>query len=103
MTKWYAPLEQLIETFVEKHDLTETQQFRALVEEVGELSEALNTGGEDDEVLEELADIVFIAYTLAIMRDESLTDETWDVADENLAKSPSREGEKITKEVSTDD
>jgi len=87
----------LAKKFVNKHDLSETQQFRALVEEVGELSEALNTDASDEQVVEELADIGFIAYTLAEMRDEQFWHEVHMTAEENLQKSASTEGAKITK------
>ena len=84
--------------FIDKHDPSEDQQHKALIEEVGELAEALNRDADDDAVAEELADIVFIAYTLAYMRDVDLEYETVQTARENVDKDTSTDGAKITKQ-----
>lgn len=83
--------------FVEKHSVTEDQQIKALVEEVGELAEKYNTDSSDAEVAEELADVIFVARTLAELRDINISEEVNKVADENLKKNSETDGQKVTK------
>jgi len=87
-------LQAAIARFNSRHDVTEDQQFKMLCEEVGELAEALNTDGD---VAEELADVIFVARSLAEIRDINITDEVADVTWENLDKDESTEGQKVTK------
>ena len=92
-------LRTAIEAFIDKHDPSDDQQHKALVEEVGELAEALNRDASDEDVTEELADIVFVAHTLSYMRGIDLEFETVKTARENVNKSTATEGNKITKAV----
>jgi len=112
-----------IHRFNEKHDVTEDQQFKMLCEEVGELAEALNTGSGDERVAEEgagsqretsinagngeiasaLADVIFVARSLAELRDINITHEVAAVTEENLAKDESTDGQKVTKATSGTD
>lgn len=87
-------LQAAIARFNSRHDVTEDQQFKALIEEVGELSEAYNTDGD---VAEELADVIFVARSLAELRDINITDEVHEVTQENLQKDKSTGGQKVTK------
>ena len=87
-----------IARFNGKHDVTEDQQFKALIEEVGELSEALYTDGTDEQVAEELADVLFVARSLAELRDIDIGKELNTVIEENIQKDESRNGEKVTKQ-----
>jgi len=87
-----------IARFNGKHDVTEDQQFKALIEEVGELSEALYTDGTDEQVAEELADVLFVARSLAELRDIDIGKELNTVIEENIQKDESTDGEKVTKE-----
>ena len=88
-----------------------------LCEEVGELAEALNTGSGDERVAEEgtgsqretsinagngeiasaLADVIFVARSLAELRDINITSEVESVASENLQKDIETYGQKISK------
>lgn len=88
--------------FNEKHSPTEDQQFMALVEELGELAEAYNTDASDECIAEELADIIFIARTLAEMRDINISRAVNETARENNQKDTSTEGQKITKSSDAD-
>jgi NTP pyrophosphatase (non-canonical NTP hydrolase) len=92
-----VPMEA-IELFVTKHNCMPTQQVLALVEEVGELSEALNSGLSDDQLAEELADVVFVALTLGVIYDVDVASELHRVTQENLQKNTATEGSKVTKE-----
>jgi len=87
-----------IARFNGKHDVTEDQQFKALVEEVGELSEALYTDGTDEQVAEEIADVLFVCRSLAELRDIDIGKELNTVIEENIQKDESTDGEKVTKE-----
>ncbi len=94
-----VPLEA-IELFVRKHRCHPIQQVLALVEEVGEFSEAVNTESKEFsvEVAEELADIIFIALSLAIIYDVDVVSELHEVTQENLRKNADTQGNKVTKE-----
>ena len=87
-----------IARFNGKHDVTEDQQFKALVEEVGELSEALYTDGTDEQVAEEIADVLFVCRSLAELRDIDIGKRLNTVIEENIQKDESRNGEKVTKQ-----
>ena len=87
-----------IARFNGKHDVTEDQQFKALVEEVGELSEVYNRDTTDERVAEELADVLFVARSLAELRDIDIGKELNTVIEENIQKDESTDGEKVTKE-----
>ena len=89
--------------FNSKHSITEDQQFKALVEELGELSEALNTDATDEQVAEELADILFVSRSLAELREINISSELNGTIDENLGKNTATDGQKVTKEVSSDE
>jgi len=93
-------LQAAIARFNNRHEVTEDQQFKMLCEEVGELAEALNTNGGQYDVAEELADVIFVARSLAELRDINITHEVHDVTQENLEKDESTEGQKVTKSVS---
>jgi len=87
-----------IAQFNDKHDVTEDGQFRQLVEEIGELAEAYNREVGDETVGEELADVIFVARSLAELREINVTAMVDDVIDENLLKDTSTEGQKVTKD-----
>ena len=87
-----------IARFNGKHDVTEDQQFKALVEEVGELSEVYNRDTTDERVAEELADVLFVTRSLAELRDIDIGKELNTVIEENIQKDESTDGEKVTKE-----
>jgi len=88
-----------IAQFNSRHDITEDQQFKALVEEVGELAEALNRHRGDDAIAEELADVVFVARSLAELRDINITSELVETIAENNKKDESTSGQKVTKQT----
>jgi len=90
-------LQAAIARFNSRHDVTEDQQFKTLNEEVSELAEALNTDGGQYEIAAELADVIFVARSLAELRDINITHEVASVTEENLQKDESTEGQKITK------
>jgi len=104
--------------FNSKHDVTEDQQFKALVEEVeelrscyshrndsvknrevGELAEVYNRDTADERVAEELADVLFVARSLAELRDINVTAHLNDVIAENNAKNSETDGQKVTKDT----
>ena len=87
-----------IARFNGKHNVTEDQQFKALIEEVGELSEVYNRDTTDERVAEELADVLFVCRSLAELRDIDIGKELNTVIEENIQKDESTDGEKVTKE-----
>ena len=87
-----------VHRFNDKHDVTEDQQFRELIEEVGELSEAYNTDAQTDDVAMELADVIFVARSLAELRDIDITKHINEIVEENLDKDLSVDGDKVTKD-----
>jgi len=89
-----------IEEFVSKHGLTVHNQMLALMEEMGELGEAM-LRDDASAITEELGDIVFIAFSIAIMYDVDLERITEEIAAENIKKTRSTDGAKVTKD--TDD
>lgn len=91
-------IQDCIEQFNERHDVTERQQFQALVEEVGELSETLNRDSTENEIAEELADVIFVARSIAELHDIDIEAAVKQVTDENLQKNTSTDGTKVTKE-----
>ena len=95
--------EFLITRFVRKHDCTEDHQFNVLVEELGELAEARAREAGDEAVAEELADVLFVAHSIAAIRDIDIRGELHDVAAENLHKDTSTDGSKVTKEGVNDE
>ena len=92
-----AVAQHLIDGFVEKHDPSEQGQMYALTEELGELAETLNRDGSDADVAEELADVIFVARTLASMRDIRIVEAVNEVTAENAMKDVETQGDKITK------
>lgn len=56
-------MNEQIQTFLDRHTCTDEQQFRCLVEELGELSEAVNRYDEAA-IREEIGDILFVLRTL---------------------------------------
>ena len=87
-----------VHRFNDKHDVTEDQQFRELIEEVGELSEAYNTDAQTDDVAMELADVIFVARSLAELRDIDVTTEVNTTITDNLQKNTETDGDKVTKD-----
>ena len=89
-----------LHTFVADHsDVIDAQsQFNCLAEEVGELAEALNTDAPDEAVAEEVADVLFVARTIAVLHGIDATEALNTVISENVRKSLDAEGNKVTKE-----
>lgn len=93
--------DELIRQFNEKHNCTVDGQFRQLVEEVGELAEAVATENRE-QVLEECADVEYVARSIALLEHEGgLTpqDALEQTAEYNLKKSGDRDGSKVTDDV----
>ena len=90
-----------IQEFVDTHEPTVEQQFRCLVEEIGELAEALNTE-QNEAIAEEIGDVIFVAETLAILHGIDANRTTAMVAAENLEKDTGTDGAKITKATGGD-
>jgi NTP pyrophosphatase (non-canonical NTP hydrolase) len=89
-----------IEKFVEEHELTVDNQMLCLMEECGELGEAV-LRDDTDNIRAECADVVFVAYTVAMLATDDpaiLTAEVERVAAENAMKSPTTDGDKVTKD-----
>jgi NTP pyrophosphatase (non-canonical NTP hydrolase) len=86
-----------ISLFNQRHDVDEDSQFKQLMEEIGELAEALNRDADDKEVAEELGDVVFVATSIADLRGLSIEGATESVTKTNLMKNLERDGNKITK------
>lgn len=84
-----------------KHDLDERGQMLALTEEVGELAEAYHREAPADEIAEELADVLFVARSLAELRGINASRELCETIDENLEKDTSTDGSKVTKQASS--
>jgi len=89
-----------LHTFVADHgDVIDAQsQFNCLVEEVGELAEALNKDAPDDAVAEEVGDVLFVARTIAVLHGINATTALNTVISENVRKSLDADGNKVTKE-----
>jgi len=92
-----------IAQFNSKHSVTEDQQFKALIEEIGELSEALNTDATDEDIGEELADVLFVSRSLAELREINISSALNETIDENLGKNTTTQGQKVTKDSSNSD
>lgn len=86
-----------ISLFNERHGVDEDSQFKQLSEEVGELAEAINRDAGDDAIAEELADVIFVARSIAEIRDINIGTVVNDVVKENLLKSQETDGDKVTK------
>jgi len=119
-----------IARFNDRHDVSSDQQFLMLIEELGELAEAVhdptlarycafkmsrlgdnaeytNREGfdidtdwdkpDETELAEELADIIFVARSLAEVHDINISARVNEVARENLEKDESSDGQKVTK------
>lgn len=71
-------------------------QFKCVVEEIGELSEALNTGSHDA-IEEEIGDIIVTVAVLADLYGVDAIDSYYDQMADNMEKSPSKKGGKVTK------
>lgn len=68
-------------------------QFKCLVEEVGELAEALNC---EEDAGEEIADVLVTAFVLADIEEVDVRAEYIDKMEYNLGKTPSKRGGKVT-------
>jgi len=97
----YTKADQHIEDFLDKHDVTLDQQFKCLVEEVGEVAEALNTDAGKEAVNEELADVMFVARTMTqLIGGHGHAQERLEItALENLEKDTKTYGNKVTKDT----
>lgn len=95
--------DELIKAFNDKHGLDTDGQFRQLAEEVGELAEAINRDEDVDSVVEECADVCFVARSIALLHDDvspgvpELALES--KSEYNLYKSTDVEGTKVTDDV----
>lgn len=87
-----------ITAFVNQHDLDVDGQFKCLVEEVGEVAEMLNTDSSNDELAEELADVIFVAYSIGMLEHVDVDGALNTVAAENAQKDRTTAGSKVTKE-----
>lgn len=96
--------DELIKAFNDKHNCRIDGQFRQLVEEIGELAEAVATENRE-QVLEECADVEYVARSIALLAHEPggyhrppqvALEET---AEYNLKKSGDRDGSKVTDDV----
>jgi len=85
-----------IREFVSKHDIDADSQHKCLVEELGELSEVLLVDGDTEDVAEEIGDVIFVAWTLALLHDVSAMEAVSDVAAENVQKDETVDGGKVT-------
>jgi len=85
-----------IREFVSKHDIDVDSQHKCLVEELGELSEVLLIDGDAEDVAEEIGDVIFVAWTLALLHDVSAMEAVSDVAAENIQKDETVDGGKVT-------
>lgn len=90
-------IEQHIERFNERHSLDTEGQFKQLVSEVGELGEEINKEN-DEKIAEELSDVIFVAWSICLIENVDINSELVEVCMENLDKSESKEGSKVTKE-----
>lgn len=93
--------DELIDAFNEKHSsVTKESQMIQLMEEVGELAEEINTDSHDSSVIMEVADVCFVARSLALLHDDiapGQVDSMLDATSEyNLHKSTDTEGSKVT-------
>lgn len=87
-----------ITAFNERHDCTEDQQFKQLIEEVGELAEAYNRDATDEQIAAELGDVIFVARSLAELRTINVEAAVNTTIHENSQKDESTDGQKVTKE-----
>lgn len=93
-------IQDLVEQFVEQNDISRdiggNQQFKVMVEEVGELAETLVTKQSEEEIKKECADVIFTVMVQAELEDIDISDELRRVSEENLKKTSDRAGYKIT-------
>lgn len=95
-------VDELVQRFNKKHDLTQEDQFRQLLEEFQELFMALFLGVGD--VQEECVDVCFVARSIALLDDETISGDVEEGLKEqavyNLEKSTERdETGKVTDDV----
>lgn len=85
-----------INEFNKKHDLDIDGQALQLSAENGELCEAINKK-DTEEIREEVADVLFVAISIAELEGIDAIEALREITDENLDKNTSKEGNKVTK------
>lgn len=88
-----------IEQFNEKHGVASDGQFKALAEEMGELAETLNRDASAMELGQEIADVLFVARSIALLHDIDADSHLRYVCHQNLGKSTETDGDKVTKDA----
>lgn len=83
--------------FVEEHNIDSDGQHKCLVEELGELSEALLIDADRPVIAEEIGDVIFVAWTIALLHDIDPVSAVGTVAAENVRKDAGTDGGKVTK------
>ncbi len=93
---------EVAERFVKKHGLDIDSQNKALVEELGELNEALNKEAPKEQVNEEICDIIFVATTITSLEDidqKQFYKKLNKTFRQNMRKNKTKDGKKVTKET----
>lgn len=90
---------EYVTEFMCKHDLDEdSEQYKVLVEEVGELGSALLSGDKCD-IEEEVCDVLFVARLISVIHGLDDLDVRYnEVGLENVEKNTKKDGKKITKD-----
>jgi len=89
--------ERLIDRFNHRHDLALDGQTLQLVEEIGELAEAVQRDADEEQLREEAADVIFVAASVSLLVDGRPGDDAHYVARQNLQKDATTDGDKVTK------
>lgn len=99
-TDGYNGVDDKIEEFNSRHDLSVEGQLMQLMEEVGELAEVVNRDAPLAEWIEECADIEFVVRSILFLREAELKGvpdhELHQTAIHNLRKSKATDGSKVT-------
>lgn len=91
-----SDIDQQIADFAADHNLDPDDQVLQLVEEVGELAEAVNRQ-DQDAIHEECADIRFVARSIELILGGRTEISLAKVAGRNAAKNVEKDGNKVTK------
>jgi len=87
----------LVGQFNEKYDMKTDNQALMLGAETGELQEAI-LKDDYDNMKEEVGDVLFVVVSICINESISPVEALEEVSKENMNKSTSKEGGKVTKE-----
>lgn len=97
MSRFFEEAIEMTDEFNKQHDLTPKNQTLMLQSEVGELSDEVLRRN-PDLIAQELGDVLFVAYSIALLFDIDYEGAFYRTAVENSKKKGTKDGEKVSKE-----